>query len=272
MLDAIDHAERVSLLGLNIHNLTYEQTMNAIHTLIQKRRKSMVCFVNAHCVNVACRDEEYRCSLRSAEMVLPDGSGVLIGSRILHTPIRENLNGTDLIPKLCAAAAKDGCTVFLLGGKAGVAEAAAANLEITYPGLRIVGTHHGYFRDGDAGAIIEIINQAKPDILLVALGVPLQEKWIAANRSRLDVGICFAVGGLFDFLSCRIPRAPLWLRKSGLEWSFRLLMEPRRMWKRYLIGNSLFLARIGRARLSMAFSRKNPLSRGGGYATPTRYQ
>jgi len=199
------------------------------------------CFVNAHCLNLAFRDRAYARLLNQADQVWADGVGVAIAARNRRTPVLENVNGTDMLPLLC----QSGHSLYLLGGKPGVAEAAREKLQAQYPELRILGTWHGYFPD-DCTALIQDINAKAPDVLMVAMGVPKQEFWIAEHRGQLNCRVCLAVGGLLDFASGRIPRAPHWLRRLRGEWLFRLWQEPRRMFKRYILGNPLFLWRVWR--------------------------
>lgn len=235
---------RVSFLGLGIDEMTPSEAVEQIRGLWRSRLKSRIFFVNAHCFNVATYDEQYRDSLGAANMVLADGSGMLLASRLLGVPIQHNLNGTDLVPLLCSAAAHEGRSVFLLGARPGVAEQAAAHLRERYPGLRIVGIQHGYFAQEESGAIIERINAARPDMLLVAMGVPLQEQWITDHFTELNVPVSLAVGALLDFFSNNVPRAPRLFRRLGLEWVYRLYREPRRLWRRYMVGNVTFLSRV----------------------------
>lgn len=235
---------KVNFLGVEIDNMRCEEALDRIQAMLVNGGRQKVFFVNAHCINTACSDAQYRADLRNADLVLPDGSGLLIGSRILKRPILENLNGTDLLPKICKLAARNSLGLYLLGGKNGVAEAAAERLIEMYPGIRVVGKHHGYFSEDESHDIVRDINNARPDILLVAMGVPLQEKWAARHIDDLDVKVCFAVGGLLDFMSERVSRAPSWLRRIGMEWMWRLWQEPRRLWKRYLIGNFVFMGRV----------------------------
>ncbi len=199
-------------------------------------RPKYFAFVNAHCLNVAWSDSEYKDILLHCDRVWPDGTGVRMAGARLGFPVPENVNGTDLFPLLSGR-------VFLYGAAPGVAEKAAEAIREKYPKMEVVGCDHGY---GDDRAVIEHVNQVKPDILLVALGVPRQEKWIAVHRDELAAGCVIAVGGLLDFVSGRIPRAPMWMRRLGVEWIFRLLQEPRRMFRRYIIGNPLFLSRVKR--------------------------
>lgn len=240
---------RASLLGLSVDEMSTAEAVDTIRGIWRRRAKSRVFFVNAHCFNTAATSAEYRASLREAEFVLPDGSGVLLASKLLHLPIRHNLNGTDLTPMLCKAAAQDGCSIYLLGARPGVAEKAAATLTRRYPKLRIAGFRDGYFSPEQSAEVVAEINAARPDMLLVALGVPQQELWITEHFAELEVPVCLAVGALLDFLSHSVPRAPMLLRKLGIEWLYRLYREPRRLWKRYLLGNATFLTRVFAARL-----------------------
>lgn len=233
-----------SFLGIRIDEMDTQEAIEQVRAEWTTGRKQRVYFVNAHCVNGACRDERYRQALAQGELVLADGSGVLSGARLLGLPIRHNLNGTDLGPKLCEQAAQEGRSVFLLGGEPGVAEQAAAQLVMCYPGLQIVGIQHGFFSAEEEVGVIAQINAARPDLLFVAMGVPRQELWITQHWAELDVGTALAVGALFDFLAERFKRAPAWIRRLGLEWIVRLIQEPGRLWKRYLIGNLMFERRV----------------------------
>jgi len=163
--------------------------------------------------------------------------------------MRANSNGTDLFPVLCEYWQKNGARLYLLGGREGVAAAVAERLAVEYPGLALVGHHHGYFSESETPALLDEIREAKPDVLVVAMGVPLQDVWLAEHEEALSVPLAIGVGGLFDFYSGRIARAPLWLRELGLEWTWRLAMEPARMWRRYLVGNVTFLLRVVKQRL-----------------------
>lgn len=208
---------------------------------------SLVCFVNPGSLNTAVVTPDYRAVLHGADLVLPDGIGLKVATRMKGVGLRENVNGTDMFPRLCERAAELGTPLYLLGARDGVAEAAARAMRSHYPDLIVAGTHHGYL-DGEEDAVIDEINASGAQILLVAMGVPHQELWLQQNRDRLSPAVLLGVGGLFDFYSGRIPRAPLWLREIGMEWAWRLLQEPRRMWKRYIIGNPLFLYRVWRDR------------------------
>jgi len=206
--------------------------------------KFLLAFVNPDCLNIAYRHAPYRRILQQAARVLPDGIGIKIGCRMRGLGLAANVNGTDLFPRLCQRAAQDSFSLFLLGARPGIAELVAENMRQRYPGLTIAGVHHGYFGSDEEAAIVARINDSGAAVLLVAFGVPRQELWLAAHHATLTPPVRMGVGGLFDFYSGRIPRAPLWLREIGLEWVWRLLQEPGRMWRRYLLGNPLFLYRV----------------------------
>jgi N-acetylglucosaminyldiphosphoundecaprenol N-acetyl-beta-D-mannosaminyltransferase len=207
-------------------------------------------FVNPDCLNIAWHDADYREALLAAARVLPDGIGIHIGCRMQGVALRENVNGTDLFPLLCAEAAAEGRLLFLLGARPGIAAAAAAHMQQRYPTLRIAGTQDGYFDSADEQAVIDQVNASGAELLLVAFGAPRQDIWLYRHRHALKPPVCLGVGGLFDFYSGRIPRAPVWMREVGLEWAYRLMQEPGRMWRRYVIGNPLFLFRVWRQTLN----------------------
>ncbi len=244
----------LDFFGISIVNTTMDEAIDWILQGATTSPAQLMAFVNPDCLNIAYRHDEYRSILQHASRVLPDGIGIHIGCRILGTSLRANINGTDLFPRLCAALNEQPeLSLFLLGAQAGVADQVAQNMQARFPQLRIAGTQHGYFDPEDDLRVIERINSSGANILLVAFGAPRQELWLAKYREQLRPGVVMGVGGLFDFYSGRIPRAPQWLRELGLEWTWRLLQEPKRMWRRYVIGNPLFLFRVLRqARQSAA--------------------
>ncbi|WP_332872384.1 WecB/TagA/CpsF family glycosyltransferase [Allopontixanthobacter confluentis] len=232
----------IKIFGLSLSSASPEVAASHIVGRAVHGRKTTVNFINAHCVNVARKSRSYRRALGQTDFLLPDGFGIEIAARMSGLEKPENLNGTDLFPLICRRAATQGASLFLLGGLPGVADAAAAWACGQYPSLRIRGTQDGYFDKQDEDALVERINRSGAAILFVGFGVPLQEKWIARNRHRLDAPVVLGVGGLFDYYSGRIPRAPAPIRATRCEWAWRFAMEPRRMAGRYLVGNAIFLA------------------------------
>lgn len=239
-------AAQLNLFNFNILNETRQV---ALDTIFNGSRQT-VAFLNAHCINVAAKDETYRWALDRASVLLPDGSGLQLAARMKGGRFVENLNGTDLFPHIMQRVADLGQSVFLFGSQPGIAETAALKAQALVDGLRIAGTRHGFFSSDEEQQIIDTINASGSDVVLVAMGVPRQDVWIARNRHRLTARVVFGVGAQFDFWAGRVSRAPNWLRSKGLEWTWRFAIEPRRMFKRYILGNPEFVLRSVKARFS----------------------
>lgn len=222
--------------------------MDEIRKRLMARTKTRINFVNAHCVNIAQTNLAYRACLERSELVLADGSGVLTAARMLNLPLRHNLNGTDLVPKVMKLAADEGASVFLLGGRPGVAPEAARRLLLSYPHLSVIGTEHGFLSFEEERRLVRRIQLLRPDILVVGTGVPKQESWIDHYWEELPVVLALGAGAFLDFTAGRVPRAPALLRRVGMEWMYRLGVEPRRLWRRYLIGNVTFALHVTRSR------------------------
>ena len=255
------HLPTLSLFGFDFVN---ENQNLAIEALLHGHSAKTVAFANAHCLNTAFLNKAYASVLRESDMLLPDGSGISIAAKMAGQRFVANLNGTDLFLPLCQAAATKGKSIYLLGSANGVAEKAASKAKKLFPNLTIAGQQHGYFPEADTNAIIETINASGADILCVALGVPMQELWISKHRSALAPALVMGVGAMLDFHAGRVSRAPLLLRKFGLEWTWRLALEPVRMAKRYLVGNPAFLvgaAVHGLKRRLRLFDRVPPVKR-----------
>jgi exopolysaccharide biosynthesis WecB/TagA/CpsF family protein len=244
--DLISSPTVFSLFGIKINNGKMSDAISAAFDDININTHHSIAFVNADCLNKAYTDSDYFNSLQVMNRVYPDGIGVRLAARMIGLNVVENINGTDLFPELCATAAQQGKRVFLLGGREDVAQIVADKMLENYPDLIIAGVQHGYFNAEQEQEVIDRINQLEVDILCVAFGAPKQEEWIAALRSQINSPVIIGLGGCFDFYADRIPRAPLWLREMGLEWTYRLYQEPGRMWKRYIVGNPLFLYRMWR--------------------------
>ena len=204
---------------------------------------AFVTYLNAACFNIAADDLAYRRILEAAEGVYADGKAIVWASQWLGNPVPERVNAADFIIQFCHEAAARKKRVYLLGSPAGVAEGAAARFCREVPGLDIAGTQSGYFGDEEV-EVKQRIAAAAPDFLLIGMGVPLQEKWAWENREILNARVIWCVGAMFEFYAGHRRRAPQWMCKAGLEWLFRLLIEPRRMWKRYLIGNARYIWRV----------------------------
>ena len=228
----------IPALDISLVNSSTDQAISAL--LAPGQRHAF--FMNAHCCNIRRQDAEYARAVAAADMLLPDGIGVELAARMTGVQLTENLNGTDFVPELLKEAARRGKSVYLFGGKPGAADAAANTLIHRTPNLRIAGTRDGFAGATDTNAVIAEINDSGADIVLVALGVPMQELWIHKNAHLLNANLTLGVGALFDFLAGIVVRAPEMVRKVKMEWAWRLAQEPRRMAKRYLAGNFTFMA------------------------------
>lgn len=235
--------QRTRVVGVDVDVLRRDELLERISTLTAGRQSVLVCYVNVDCLNQAVFDRRYRAILHEADLVYADGTGVVWASHLTDASLSQRITLGDVLPDLCRLAVERKLRLFFLGGRPGVAQQAAERLTRQYPGLEIVGTHHGFFSREDEPGIISHINQAQPHLLLVGMGVPKQEKWIWRHREELRVPVLWGVGALLDYSAGEIPRAPVWLRRMGCEWFFRLLVEPKRLWRRYLLGNAFFAMR-----------------------------
>lgn len=242
---------RVRICDVAFENVTMPEAVARLRDMLDGSATCQVSFVNPACVNIAARDRGYRRALARAAMVLPDGIGTKIAGDMLGTPIRQNVNGTDLFPRMCDMLDARRASVYLLGGQAGVPQAVADAIRARWPQIRIAGTRDGFFSVAEEGDVAAAVRASGADVLLVARGVPMQDVFIDRYLPLFGVRYAMGVGGLFDFVSGRIDRAPRWMRDSGLEWVYRLMQEPGRMWKRYLVGNFTFLGRVALQRLGL---------------------
>ena len=231
----------VEVLGFKLVRASMAGVAYWLADRAQSRTPTRVAFLNAHCANIARRDWKYAASLDSADALLPDGAGVAMAASLQGAQLEDNLNGTDLFAPLCRCLAFRRIPIFLLGGRPGVADRAAAAAREHFPGLNIAGSRDGFFRPEQEDEVIREINHSGARVVFVAFGVPDQDVWSARVQSRLNAPVILGVGGLFDFVAGRIKRAPDWMRQAGLEWVYRLKSEPQRMWRRYLVGNLQFL-------------------------------
>jgi len=245
-------ARELCVFGMRLNNLTMPEALSLIERTLDEGVAATMAFVNADCVNISANDPDYLKAINRMDQVFIDGIGMRIAGRLFGNPVRGNVNGTDLFPELCQSLAISGKRLFLYGATPGTAEKAADWARKTYPGLCIAGTIDGYHDPVRRPDTLAAICASRPDVILVALGAPRQEKWIQQYRSGFGNCILIGVGGLFDYYSGNIPRAPQWMRLTGLEWVFRLIQEPGRLWRRYLLGNAVFLWRVFRERLLRA--------------------
>ena len=245
-------SERPFVVSARLDGLTIERTIAELTTLSNAGRTRFFFFAHAHALNLAASDPDFREVLGKADRVLPDGIGIRIATALLGTPLPHNLNGTDLLPLLCDEAARKQLPIVLIGAAPGVATDCAESLRRAHPSLSIPLVEHGFVPEHDIPALVERIRKLGPCLVLVGMGSPQQERWALRWLAGLPLSTVLTVGGLFDFYSGRIPRAPLFLREAGLEWAFRWAQEPRRMTKRYALGNPVFLARVALQKTGMA--------------------
>jgi exopolysaccharide biosynthesis WecB/TagA/CpsF family protein len=232
-----------ALMGFRVWDVALPRAARFIVDSALRGEPLDVFFVNAHCANVAARSSTYASLLARAPFVFADGVGMAMAARLLGEPLEHNVNGTDLFPEICAAAAAARVPIAFLGAKPGIAQACKARTERRWPGLHVAWVEHGYLPAEEEAARLEALNASGARILFVAKGVPAQEHWIAAHRAQLRVPVVLGVGACLDFYSGAVRRAPPLVRRLRAEWVWRMLREPRRMTGRYLLGNPEFLTR-----------------------------
>ena len=239
----MEPVDAIHLFGIRITNSTMQDCVEWILERLKTGQQTSIGFVNADCLNKAYKDDDYHTTLRQLDRVYPDGIGVRLAAQFFNHGLADNINGTDLFPRLCEKLVDSGHSIFLLGSRPDVAESVADKMTGKYPGLTVAGYHDGYFDESAQDDVIDKINESGASVLFVALGAPKQENWIENNRAKLNPTVMLGVGGLFDFYSGNVSRAPVWFREIGLEWVWRLIQEPGRMWRRYLVGNFVFMKR-----------------------------
>lgn len=245
--------KRIDVLGVGVDPITVGELHAGIQHHVREGGHALVLNANVHCLNLAYRDRDLRDLLNRAEIVFCDGSGVMLAARILGCRIPERITYADWMWQLADFATSEGFSLYFLGARPGVAEKAARRLRERYPNLQIAGVHHGYFdrtpESPENEAVIREVNAAAPDILVLGFGMPLQERWLMQNWDQIDARVALTGGAVFDYVSGELRRGPRLLTDNGFEWLARLFVEPGRLWRRYVLGNPLFLARVLRQRL-----------------------
>jgi N-acetylglucosaminyldiphosphoundecaprenol N-acetyl-beta-D-mannosaminyltransferase len=247
------------VLGVQLANASTEEAVDTIERLVIRGGAGTkpIYIANAHTLNLAAESTQYRDVLNSAHLVFADGTGARWAARMRGIRLKANLVGTDLVPQLFERTAGRGYRYFMLGADAATIAVAAETAARQYPGWTLRGFHHGYVQEAAAAAaVIEQINAAKPDVLLVGMGNPLQEAWIHQHRAHLHAAVSIGVGGLFDHWGGNLKRAPAWVRRQGCEWVQLLVQQPHK-WRRYLLGNPRFLVRVSRTALAERASNRN---------------
>jgi len=221
----------VSILGVRVHRMGMEEVLRCIERWIAERVPRMVITADANALVLAQQDVEFRVLLQTADLITPDGAGLLWAARRLKQPFPERVPGVELVAQLVRMSHERGYRLYFVGAAPGVAQRAAHALQQSFPNAQIVGVDHGYFHPDEEPAILKRIAAACPDVLLVGMGMPRQEKWIARHKERLGVPVSVGVGGSFDVYGGVVRRAPRWMQRYGLEWLWRLLHDPRKIAK-----------------------------------------
>jgi N-acetylglucosaminyldiphosphoundecaprenol N-acetyl-beta-D-mannosaminyltransferase len=257
----------VSILGLPVAKLRLPELLGYFHEHIPPDRATpastcLIAYANANSCNLFVQDPDYRGAMRQMDLVYADGNGPRLSAWLLGNALPPRMTGADWIDALASMCAANGHRLFLLGGARGIARKAGEVLCKRHPDLVIAGTHHGYFEEEENTSLIELLNQSQADILILGMGSPLQELWMINHARKLAIPVIWGAGGILDYVSGNILRAPLWMRRLSLEWLGRMLIEPRRLMPRYLVGIPLFLGR------SLLFALRFHLSRITGQTSP----
>lgn len=235
-------------MGISVNNLTCKETQDAIEQLILSKQQAYVVEVNTDVMMKIEKDAYLKKITQDADLVLVDGQPLVWVSRWLKCPVKERVSGSDLSVSLCELAAQKGYTLFILGGKEGIAEQAKARMEEKFPGLSIAGTYappFGFEKDEEElQCIREKISAVKPDLVLSCFGCPKQEKWIYENYRRIEATVFLCAGATVDFLAGNVKRAPEWISRMGMEWFYRFLKEPKRLFKRYFVDDMKIIGLI----------------------------
>jgi N-acetylglucosaminyldiphosphoundecaprenol N-acetyl-beta-D-mannosaminyltransferase len=244
----VESVKSATILGVRVDVVGWSDLLELTLAAIKGPTTAVVSNVNIHALNIAYEDPVFRNFINSSDAVFCDGYGVKLASALVCGVSLDRIAFPDWFGDLAGRLAAEDHSLFLLGAGPGRAEKAASTLCNLHPRLKIVGTRDGYF-DKNRGSlenesVVAMINEARPDILAVGFGMPLQERWLAENIPRLNVGVAFTVGATFDYVSGAVRRAPRWTVDHGLEWIGRLAIEPRRLWRRYLLGIPLFAGRL----------------------------
>jgi N-acetylglucosaminyldiphosphoundecaprenol N-acetyl-beta-D-mannosaminyltransferase len=250
-----------SIFGIRFHAINLQNAVLEIERYISERIPRQVCLANAYTVAFCKSQPALRDVINRMDLILPDGMSIIWGSRRLGIRFEERVAGPDLMEALCARAAEKQYRVFLLGSSPETLERLVHVLTSRWPGLQLAGVHSpsmsDEFDEAETVHMLDTVHEARPDILFVGMSAPKQELWISNNLNRLQVPVSMGVGAAFDFISGQIPRAPQKMQESGIEWLYRLYCEPRRLWKRYLLGNTIFLSLLFKELLHRKLASRN---------------
>lgn len=231
--------EKQSLLNTYVNNVSMDEAIQEIEKMILQKKKSYIIPINVDVVTKIENDHELKAIVDQAEMVLVDGKPLIWISKLYKRPVKKKVSGSDLVPALCEVAAQKGYSIFIVGGKEGIAQRAEQNLVKKYPNIQIAGTYAppmGFEKDEkELKKMNDMLNGVKADILVACLGCPKQEKWVYDNYQKYDVIVSICAGATVDFMAGTLKKAPKWMSEVGLEWFYRFIQEPRRMFKRYFV-------------------------------------
>lgn len=240
--------DSIKIFGLKIHNTTLKETTNLIEEYLKGDTLRVIYTPNTEIVMESKDNDKLKELLNKGDLIIPDGIGLIYGSRIKKKPLTERVTGFDTSMKMLDIAEENGYSIFLLGGEEGVAKTASDNIKKGYPNVKVLGHHHGFFKGSHLGlldheeelAIVNEINNLNPDIIFVGLGFPKQEMWIDANRNRLNGRVIIGNGGVMNILAGNAKRAPEIFQKLGLEWFYRLIKEPSRIKRQMALPKFMF--------------------------------
>lgn len=234
----------VTILGVPIDEYTTSEFIEHLEQLVKQPEQALVCPVNVDMLNQAFSNQMLHSFISEADMIQAESSGILLGAKLQGKSLSCKITSNEIIYTLAESWENKDFSIYLLGGPKGQAEKAVAKLHKQFPNFNIVGYHRGHLSEIETAEVIELINIAKPSILMVGFGCPIQEEWIAKYRSSLNVPLLWPIGNLTSYVSGNVKTAPRWMKNLGFEWLYRLYQEPHRMWKRYIIGNPLFVFRV----------------------------
>lgn len=243
-------AHRYPFLNSYVDALDMQQTLKRIETIIEEKRPVQHVVINAGKIVLMHESDTLRDIVNDCALINADGQAIVWAARLLGIPLPERVAGVDLMYALFSLAEQRGYGVYILGARDHVLRKAISEIERQYPQLRIVGAHHGYFKPDEEATVVSEIAASGAELLFVAMSSPNKELWLRRCMPELGVPFCMGVGGSIDIVGGYTKRAPRWMQRAGLEWFYRLAQEPRRMWKRYMVGNSKFIMLVVRSWLT----------------------
>ena len=247
--ETISHT--VDILGVSVHLVDKFQLLATVAGWTNQTERRTIMYVNANCLNLANTDTEYRGLLNQADLVYADGVGAVWAGKFLYRCNLFKATGRDWIRDFCLQAEKDGIKLYILAGAPGIADRAAEKLLQEYPALQIVGCSDGFFQAESEAQVLERIDQTAPQVVFCGMGAPVQERWMTRYRQEINAPVCWGVGALFDYLAGKEAQVPGWLDRAGLEWLWRLYVDPLGKWRRYLLGIPLFVVRIWKQKMGL---------------------